>query len=323
MVAFRLKYVATDVGLDHELSRHFDTRANESVTIDLRCMSETDAETDKPGGRGDLLCTAEVDKKATRNILQWLTSPTESLPVGFAEFADAAFDTLAEAIVTTLRLLRWRTGHRSTRDPKRSFKSFEWSTTNGTWAPVIRPLSFTLDVGMAQHKVTEDIVASIHDLWRNHVIEPLAHELFQEAWSQRKTNPKSSLVIGIAAAETAMKQLVSKLVPSSSWLMQNTQSPPLAQMLEEYLPLLPTRVRNNGVPLPPLPKALVGTIKDGVRRRNNIVHGKEEHVSLDSLRRILQGVHDVLYVCDVYAGQIWAMGCVTAETQAAWLKAEG
>jgi hypothetical protein len=45
----------------------------------------------------------------------------------------------------------------------------------------------------------------LQDLITNRVNEPLGQELFCEAWEIRKTNPRSSLVIGIAAVETGFK----------------------------------------------------------------------------------------------------------------------
>ena len=316
MLTFRLKYIAKNIGLDRDLS----IQANDSMTIELRRIS--DAGLDKRGSRGDLLCTAELRKEPTRNISEWLQSPTKSLPDGFTEFADHAHHTLAEAITKTLQLLRWRTGHRSTRDPIKMSSSFEWSTNNGTWVPVAASIEADMHFGIPQLKLTQEIVASVQDLWRNNVAEPLAHELFQEAWSQREDNPKSSLVIGIAAAETGVKQLISKLVPSSAWLVQNTQSPPLERILREYLPSLPTRVRNKNAPLPPLPESLVATIIKAVLLRNEIVHGKEVHLEVKSLRVILSAVHDLLYIFDVYAGQLWSVDCITVKTREAWLKTE-
>jgi hypothetical protein len=150
----------------------------------------------------------------------------------------------------------------------------------------------------------------------------LAHALFQEAWSQRKDNPKSSLVIGVAAAETGMKQLISKLVPSSGWLVQNTQSPPLVKMLEEYFPSLPTQLRIADVPPPPLPKSLISIIKKAVLLRNEIVHGHEVHLVSKSLREILNIIHDLLYIFDCYSGHLWAMKCISVETLKAWLRTD-
>jgi hypothetical protein len=133
----------------------------------------------------------------------------------------------------------------------------------------------------------------------------LAQELFQEAWGQRDANPRSALVMGIAAAETGVKHLISTLVPAAAWLVENTQSPPLIRMLEEYLPLLPTRLRIKGKVLPP-PKWLIAEIKKGVNLRNKIVHGHKIELKSDALLEILKAVHDLLYLFDLYAGHEWA-----------------
>jgi hypothetical protein len=110
MVAFRLKCAATLPGFDRSIQ--FEAQANDSVAIEIHCISDTAL--DKLGNQGDLLCTAELRKEPTRNIRQWLESPAQPLsaPAGFAEFANDAHDTLAKAIIRTLQLLRWRTGNR-------------------------------------------------------------------------------------------------------------------------------------------------------------------------------------------------------------------
>jgi hypothetical protein len=56
--------------------------------------------------------------------------------------------------------------------------------------------------------------------------------------------------------------------------------------------------------------------------RNDIVHGKEVHLERKSLREILDAIHDLLYIFDLYAGQLWAIRRVTGETTGAWLKAK-
>ncbi len=320
MVSFRLKYIANDVGFNDSRSIQLRADAHDAVTIELHHV--TDTEIDKHCKRGDLLCTAELQKNPTRKISQWLENSTETLPAGFAEFADDAFHTLAEAIITLLQLLRWRIGHGNARNPVRSFHSFMWSTDNVTWKPVPDSTHVEFDIGIPRERATDELVASVHDLWRNNVVEPLAHELFQEAWSQRKANLKSSLVIGVAAAETGMKQLISKLIPSSAWLVQNTQSPPLADMLEEYLSSQPTMVKIANAPPPPLPKSLIEIIKKAVNLRNQIVHGKAVRLETKSLREILNAVHDLLYIFDLYSGQLWANRHISFETQKAWLKTE-
>ena len=135
--------------------------------------------------------------------------------------------------------------------------------------------------------------------------EPLAHELFQEAWSQQNNNSKSSLVIGIAAAETGVKHLVLESVPAASWLIENMRSPPMVRILREYLPRLPTRITIGSKVLAP-PDWLVEAIEKGVLLRNKIVHGQAVTLKLSTVREILEAVNDLLYYCDLLAGHVWA-----------------
>ena len=320
MFYFRLKYLVHGVGFDAP-SIEFEEAPQNAVTVRLDRIADSGLyESAKPD---DFLCTAVLKKIPTRKIREWLNSPADLSPSGFTEFSDDAFDTLNTAVVATLRLVRWRIGYRRSRDPIKFFHSFEWSTNNNDWTAVQDSLSLEFDVGIPFSQTGAEVIASLKDLRLNNIAEPLAHELFQEAWSQREENHKSSLVIGVAAAETGMKQLIVNLIPSAGWLLQNTQSPPLARMLEEYFPSLPTKLRISKGPPPPLPKTLISVLIKAVLLRNDIVHGKEVHLDPKSLREILNVINDLLYIFDLYTGHLWAMGHVSIETQKSWLSATG
>ena len=318
MFYFRVKYVTHSVGFDGP-SIEFEEASQDAVAVRLDRIADSDLY--EGTHVGDFICTATLRKIPTRKITQWLDSPTDPLPPGFKEFTDEAFNTLATAVVATLRLLRWRIGYRHSRDPIKFLHSFEWSTNKNDWIAVSDPPSFELVFGIPYSQTSAEVVSSLHALRQKNIAEPLAHELFQEAWSQREDNPKSSLVIAVAAAETGMKQLIVKLVPSSDWLMQNTQSPPLARMLKEYFSSLPTKLTISSKSPPPLPKTFISIITKAVLLRNDIVHGKEVHLDPKSLREILDVINDLLYIFDLYTGHVWAMRHVSVETQRAWLGA--
>jgi hypothetical protein len=53
--------------------------------------------------------------------------------------------------------------------------------------------------------------------------EPVALQLFREAWELKRSNPRSALAIGIAAAEIGVKDLIASLIPNALWLV--TPSP--------------------------------------------------------------------------------------------------
>ncbi len=79
-------------------------------------------------------------------------------------------------------------------------------------------------------------------------------------------NRRNALIMGVAAAETAVKHAVATLEPRSGWLGQNTASPPIVPMLENYLPEL--------APPPHLvaPKKARRVLQDAVEARNQLVH---------------------------------------------------
>jgi len=143
--------------------------------------------------------------------------------------------------------------------------------------------------------------------------EPLGHQLWREAWNLRLTNPRSSLVIGVSAAEVGLKQLIARLVPPARWLVEELPSPPLTTMMKHYLAELPIRA-----PVPPsqrCPKPLRAALDRAVKERNNVIHGGKTP-GLD-LRGTLIAVREFLYLLDLYEGNPWAVAHLSSETTTA------
>jgi len=142
--------------------------------------------------------------------------------------------------------------------------------------------------------------------------EPIAHQLLREAWNLRFANPRSSLVIGVAAAEVGMKQLVANLVPDARSLVEDLPAPPLARMMKHSLPELPIRAAIE--PERRCPKHLHKALDLAVQERNAVVHrGAEPAISL---RETLVAVREFLYLLDLYEGNIWATEQLSATTRA-------
>jgi len=158
------------------------------------------------------------------------------------------------------------------------------------------------------------VINSVADLWQEAAEEPLAHELFCEAADQEQKNPRSCLVLTVAAAEIGFKQLVGSLVPDAKWLADNVPSPPLVTMLSNYLPTLPLKVRINGS-RPKVPAKLISTIKTAVQLRNQVAHGNSPKIPSKKLHEILMAIHDCLYLFDYYNGHSWAWNRISIETQ--------
>jgi hypothetical protein len=143
--------------------------------------------------------------------------------------------------------------------------------------------------------------------------EPLPHQLWREAWNLRNTNPRSALVIGVAAAEVGFKQLIATLVPHTQWLVEELPSPPLAPMMKNYLPQLPIKAAIE--PKRRSPAHLRKVLGSAVEHRNDVVHRGLAEVG--DLRQVLYAVRDFLYLLDFYRGEQWALANLSQETQTA------
>ncbi len=133
--------------------------------------------------------------------------------------------------------------------------------------------------------------------------EPLAHLLLREARGQQAANPRSAILIGLSALETGVKQFVSDRVPDASWLVAESQSPPIVRMLTEYLPKLPG---SNGASFQPPEGRVLKTLKKGVWLRNKVAHLGYSDFREDTVEDILDAVESMLWRLDAAAGFSWA-----------------
>lgn len=145
-------------------------------------------------------------------------------------------------------------------------------------------------------------IASVTELLANDD-EPVAHSVWQEAWHVRTSSPRSALVVGMSALEVGFKEMVADLVPDAAWLAMNAPTPPLLQMITEFMRELPTRKDFD----PALaPAETLGLIRKAISERNRVAHqGKE--VDLHKLEDILQAVRRLLWAFDYCRGHEWAL----------------
>lgn len=136
---------------------------------------------------------------------------------------------------------------------------------------------------------------------------PIHHLLFREAWKFRESAKRVSIVMLTAAAEAAVKKLVSGLMPDTIWLLENTQSPPLVKIVKNLFPKLKGECSFNGVVLSP-PQQIVRLLEDIVECRNKISHGSSPSLPTEKVLDIwLIAVRDLLWLTDYYGGQEWAL----------------
>jgi hypothetical protein len=148
--------------------------------------------------------------------------------------------------------------------------------------------------------------------------EPLARQVFREAWEQVGVNPRSALVIGVSAAEVALRRLIGTLIPGATWLVEEIQTPPVGKILRKFLPTLPVRAKwLDGRSITP-PSKLIKLIEKAFKLRNKVVHVGVAPPSRRELAIMLRAISDLLWICDIYSGELWAEEHVSHETKKNW-----
>ena len=70
-------------------------------------------------------------------------------------------------------------------------------------------------------------------------VEPVARQLFREAWALKDFESFKRTRHSMAAAELGVKDWIAALVPNAQWLAKEIPSPPLFKILRDYVPTLP------------------------------------------------------------------------------------
>jgi hypothetical protein len=198
---------------------------------------------------------------------------------------------------------------------------FQWSFNGNEWRNIPK---IGADSGFITErrleKVNGNFIQKLEEIRQQDFNEPLAHELFQEAWNSKNSgSPKSALVMAIAALEAGVKQFIAKLAPDTEWLLQNLPSPPLVKLLEKYIPSL-TPSNPLMQPLQPIPESLKSVLEKGINLRNEIVHGKNIEIKSKTIDEIFGAINDLLYVLDYYEGHIWAAEHISNKIKKEWLR---
>ncbi len=259
----------------------------------------------------DLYNSEQVSEDVLIDIFE--NTAYKNLPDPFKKYYEEIFNQLISNLNRILKILRWRY---SLSGPPAPFSliSYEFSMDGNEWIPLPETeMGWGREIFLA--KIPKDATSEIQSIINDDVNEPTSQVLLREAIELKYRNPRSSLVIGIAALEVSLKELISNLIPESQWLVENVQSPPLDRILNQYLPKLPVKNKISGNVLPP-PKKLMKTITQGIQYRNKIVHVGKDEFSPEFLEELLFAIEDVLGLLDYYAGFNWALEHIRPEIKA-------
>ena len=255
----------------------------------------------------DCLGTVRTEEVVTEKVRPQFEITDDPRPA-VIEIGNRVCIRLKNYLLRAVCLMRWRRGNTGNHNPIRYTWLLHWSDDGQTWKGVPGHFTMEVDVGIPFTRMSDDLRASFTSLVKSGASEPLAHQLFHEAWNQRADSPRSSLLTGITAAEVGFKTFVSDLVPHAGWLAFNAPAPPLIQILTEYLPGLPVK-QTFGVS-PFIPKELLDVMKKGINLRNKTAHAGGD-ISRETLKEILVAVRDLLYLLDFYCGHDWAFNHVS------------
>lgn len=292
------------------IKSHWDSQKPADSTSAV-CVGETEEET------VDEKMASEISLAFSTSSEGELITPKQLDP-RTVEFLDGALDGLFKAMVSTISIFRWRCGlAEGPPNPGRNRHGY-FSDDSKSWRKLPMTRSLRISWGIPCALPPADVIRKeVVGLVTTGTEEPLGHQLFREAWEQRRERPRSALVIGVAAAEVGFKKLVGTLVPEAQWLMDEIQTPPLVKMLDKFLPTLPVRCKLEGKSIRP-PKALLKRLDKAVECRNKVVHTGQPPPSTDDLDNMLRAVSDFLWICDAYGGQGWALQNISATTLKDW-----
>jgi hypothetical protein len=316
---FKFEYTVHDLGLKAGQSVTFKDEGDESVELQL---FRPDAVTEGLPHNG-CIATAIVNGRITDKVAAQLARATEelkqyselhdgnqrppSIPNAVTQMSQRIGGRATEYVRRVTKLLRWKVGIPSSHhNPIHSGRDTTWSDDGTTWNLLPGGIRMSL-LWSGGFKFPDD---ALFDAAKEMLVageaEPLGHELLREALTIQNDNPRSSLLIGVTAAEVGLKSFIGKMIPHAEWLAMHVPSPPLVLMLQEYLPMLPIPLVVDGRPIVPfVPTPMLDSLRKAVKLRNEATHAGGT-VKLDTLRGILETIHDLLYLLDVYAGHRWA-----------------
>jgi hypothetical protein len=216
----------------------------------------------------------------------------------------------AEALLESARdrflsLLRWRQGAVAS-DKLVEYSSIYWRADPGLYYAVPRKLAGaqearTMGKGF---RWGEEYEKAMSALWVRQVEEPLAHELIREAQTLVGQSERSALLLAASAAETGIKQHISKFAPAAAWLLEEAPSPPLFKILRDYIPAL-NRREGRDVSFWERLKPTFKVLHSMVEARNKLAHTGKIPDGFDVSAAIVT-IRDMLYVLDVIEGEDWA-----------------
>jgi hypothetical protein len=240
--------------------------------------------------------------------LSGITYEQLALGVEHAE-VHAFYKHASNQIHTIAGLLRWRVEDDCKLHELASI-SLAYLSENGEWVKISTGLHFGIRFGIpfSQSGPTAAELADVQRLVDAGRSEPVAHAVFREAWNQRVSNPRSAIVLGVAALEVGFGHFVSRKEPNAPNVKRKRGSTPVAACLRTILHryhVTVTRADGQKLVLSP---AFLRTLDELAQVRNDIVHDGKSAPPSDQVDEMLRSVVQALWLFDRLTGDEWAHG---------------
>lgn len=168
---------------------------------------------------------------------------TQGVPTALDSFSKQVLREFSDIARRTVQVARWRVNAHGTHRTICGGKGVGYSLDGKAWFTLPQDINFSMDVA-ATLSLHDDQFGEVELLLESGEDEPIAHQLFREALENRFPNPRSALILAVTSIETGVKNCVSRLVPEATWLVENAPTPPVVNMLRDFLPKLSkTRAR--------------------------------------------------------------------------------
>ncbi len=262
-------------------------------------------------------CTAYLSRRlspAVRGMLEALwaapreTNHGEGKDAGqyfraFRDWVAGSARDLHEDAIEILRLVRWYSRKLSPAQPVLGALGTQFSLDRDSWVQLpVETLISTSSQGF--WPMSTRLIETVEASFARGEREPLSQELLREAWSLHHTNIVTAVVVLVMALELAAKDFISHVVPNADWLAFNAPSPPVRDILTQYVPELVASTSGERVSLP---SEWADVVRDTVRLRNDIVHSKTRPaVSLDRFTEIFGVIRAIVDGLEHYRGVSWA-----------------
>lgn len=234
--------------------------------------------------------------------------PLSMYPKKLESFLSLEIERASEVLKSVVSTLRWRFKLESSVYPSSHIDSYCSRDKLDGWRPVllvdIEPYFSKKQVLTVDNALLEETL----ELSATDGGGRTGHELLREAKLICNASSRASLIMGVAAIEVRLKDLVSFLSPSSEWLIKELPSPPVVSIIKHYLAeLLEREDVGSKSDIEAFRKTKHFTrIDKAITQRNKASHKGHRDLKNDDIYDTLNSFEQFLWFCDYLSGFEWA-----------------